>query len=156
MRINCKYKILILLSIILIVFNSCVMDYKRSFHSIRNCSNDTLLICLTDSDSLEDWMFWGKNSEDTVGPLFTAYHVELSIHGKKELLNTLFCALPDSKPEAVFSIKKDTCYIYAIKWQVATRYSMDEIRARKLYDRRTVTKKDFTNCVFEYRTADSH
>lgn len=28
---------------------------------------------------------------------------------------------------------------------------MDEIRAKKLYDRRTVTKKNFHNRLFEYK-----
>ena len=45
----------------------------------------------------------------------------------------------------------DTCYIYAIKWQVATQYSIEEIRAKKLYDKRTVTKKDFHDGIYEYR-----
>ena len=42
-------------------------------------------------------------------------------------------------------------YIYAIKWSVATHYTLDEIRAKKLYDRRVVTKEDFKNHVYEYK-----
>lgn len=32
---------------------------------------------------------------------------------------------------------------------------MDEIREKKLYDRRTVTKKDFHNRLFEYEPSDT-
>lgn len=46
---------------------------------------------------------------------------------------------------------KDTCYIYAIKWWVVTHYTLDEIRKRRLYDRRVVTKKDFVDRIYEYK-----
>ena len=49
----------------------------------------------------------------------------------------------------------DTCYIYAIKHWVVTHYSLEEIRTKKLYDRKTVIKKDFCNGLYEYRDVDS-
>ena len=45
----------------------------------------------------------------------------------------------------------DTCYIYVIKLQVAKSYPMQKIRAEKRYDKRTVTKSDFCDRVFDFR-----
>ena len=45
--------------------------------------------------------------------------------------------------------------IHAIKWHVVTHYTLDEIRTKKLYDRRTVSKKEILDNMFEYRYPDS-
>ena len=44
----------------------------------------------------------------------------------------------------------DTCYVYVIKWNIAKSYSFEEIRDKKLYDRRVVSRKDFDGHVYEY------
>ena len=150
-------KILFLVSMIsgTFIFTSCIVD-RITLFCIKNCTNDTLLIELTDSDTLYNWMYWGKHPEDTMRPIVQEDTTWVYIHGEKVIIDNFFYALPDSTVFAsphVFNIN-DTCYIYAIKWQVATRFPPEEIRAKKLYDRRAVTKRDFHNRLFEYRSAD--
>ena len=78
------------------------------------------------------------------------------IHGKKVILASYFYTLPDTISGYLYPLGNDTCYVYAIKWQIAKHYTLEEIRAKKLYDRRAVTKKDFNdNRIFEYRPAES-
>ena len=112
---------------------------------------------MTETSNLDScWMYWGKHSEDTSGiqPDDTTV---VYIHGEKVIFSNYYCSLPDSilfvDPNK-FNIK-DTCYIYAIKWEVAKHYTLEEIRAKKLYDRRAVTKGDFHNRLFEYRSVAS-
>jgi hypothetical protein len=147
MNMNMKMngKILIVMSIILTTFTSCVMDRKTTFF-IRNCTNDTLLIGLLESDTLANWKDW--NAEDFVTTNDTD-------EDKQALTKAIIgrFALPDSTlfvdPDVFFF--KDTCYIYALKWQIAKLYTIEEIRAKKLYDRQALTKKDFHDCLYEYR-----
>ena len=148
-------KILILVSVTLATLGSCVMDRKISFY-IRNCTNETLLIELTESDTLDDEICWGKHSGDTI-ELDPEDTIGIYVHGKKVFFKNCFYALPDSVlfvSPYIFNLK-DTCYIYAIKWEMARHYTIEEIRAKKLYDRRPVTKRDFHNRLFEYRPAES-
>ena len=143
-------KILIVMSIILTTLTSCVMDRKTTFF-IRNCTNDTLLIGLLESDTLANWKDW--NAEDFVTTNDTDEDKQAltkAIIGRFALPDSTLFADPD-----VFCFK-DTCYIYAIKWQIAKHYTIEEIRAKKLYDRRAVTKKDFNkNRIYEYKPAES-
>jgi hypothetical protein len=151
MNMNMKMngKILIVMSIILTTLTSCVMDRKTTFF-IRNCTNDTLLIGLLESYTLANWKDW--NAEDFVTTNDTD-------EDKQALTKAIIgrFALPDSTlfvdPDVFFF--KDTCYIYAIKWQIAKLYTIEEIRAKKLYDRLPVTKKDFNHYLFEYKPAES-
>lgn len=55
----------ILISIFLATFSSCVIDRKTTFY-IRNCTNDTLLIELSESDTLVDWKYWAKHAEEII------------------------------------------------------------------------------------------
>ena len=130
--------------------NSCVMDNISSF-CIRNHTNDTLFIELSTSDTLDNLIYYFEHSNER--PIVPKDTTRVYINEKEIILDNLFYALPDStvfvSPHS-FDIN-DTCYIYAIKWQVATQYTMEEICATKLYDRQTVTKKDFHNHLFEYR-----
>jgi hypothetical protein len=147
MNMNMKMngKILIVMSIILTTLTSCVMDRKTTFF-IRNCTNDTLLIGLLESYTLANWKDW--NAEDFVTTNDTD-------EDKQALTKAIIgrFALPDSTlfvdPDVFFF--KDTCYIYALKWQIAKHYTIEEIRAKKLYDRQAVTKKDFHDRLYEYR-----
>ena len=148
-------KILILVSIISVIFGSCIIDTKPLVYTVRNCTSDTFLIQLTKSDTLDGWMYWGKQPEDTARPA-PEDTIVVYIHGKKVILASYFYTLPDTISGYLYPLGNDTCYIYAIKWQIAKHYTLEEIRAKKLYDRRAVTKKDFNNNrLFEYRPADS-
>lgn len=151
-------KILFLASIILGVFvlYSCVMDRITAF-CIRNCTNDTLYIELSESDTLDNWIYWSKYPKDTKRPIMPKDTTWIYIHRGKVVIDNFFYAPPDSMVFASpYSFKNnDTCYIYAIKHWVVTHYSLEEIRTKKLYDRKTVIKKDFCNSLYEYRDVDS-
>lgn len=133
-----------------LVSGSCIMDTKPLGYSVMNCTKDTLFIVLTDSDTLTDDIYWGIHSEDTVG-LVPEDTTSVYIHGEKVILNNFYSVLPDSVSGGIYPLYTDTCYIYAIKKQTITRYTLDEIRERKLYDRQIVTKQDFHNRLFEYK-----
>ena len=65
MNIKATSKILFLLLTICLILNSCIFDTKSAC-CIRNCTNDTLLIDMTETSNLDScWMYWGKHSEDT-------------------------------------------------------------------------------------------
>ena len=151
-------KVLFLVPIITTAFTltSCIMDYISSY-CIRNRTNDTLFIELSTSDTLDNLIYYCEQSDDTLRPIVPKDTTRVYINGKEIILDNLFYALPDStvfvSPNS-FDIN-DTCSIYTIKWQVATQYTIEEIRAKKMYDRRSVTKKDFRNCLFEYRSGET-
>ena len=96
------------------------MDNISSF-CIRNHTNDTLFIELSTSDTLDNLIYYFEHSNER--PIVPKDTTRVYINEKEIILDNLFYALPDS--------------IYAIKWQVATQYTMEEIRATKLYDRQT-------------------
>ena len=137
------------------MLTSCVMDRITSF-CIRNCSSDTLYIELSESDTLDNLIYWYEDSNETMPPIRSTDTTWTYINEKKVVIDNCFYALPDSTVlVSPYSFdNKDTCYIYAIKKQMITRYSLDDIRAKQLYDRRVVTKKDFHDRLFEYRPAD--
>lgn len=149
-------KLLIVVKIVLIVlvlytFSSCIMDRKTTFY-IKNCTKDTLLMELTEADTLVSWQFWSEQDEDSISPKETD-NDDIAFY--KAVIGSY--ALPDSTiyiDPYIYS-RYDTCYLYTIKWNIARNCSMDEIRAKKLYDRRTVTKKDFHNRLFEYEPSDT-
>ncbi len=148
-------KILVLVSVISVIFGSCIIDTKPLGYTVRNCTSDTLLIQLTTSDTLDNELCWGKNPRDTI-ELAPEDTIGIRVHGEKVIYFNFFYALPDSTAGGIYPFGKDTCYIYAIKWQIAKHYTIEEIRAKKLYDRRAVTKKDFNNNrIFKYRLEDS-
>lgn len=151
MKTKRNMKIIIIVILNLVLFYSCLMDYKERAYPVRNCTNDTLLINFTSLDTLDNGLFFPEDSillapEDTIS---------VFLHGEKVIMWSQCFALPDSSVfigfPAMFYHIRDTLYIYAIKWQVAKKYSIEEIRAKKLYDRRTVTKKDFHDLVYDYK-----
>ncbi len=123
---------------------------------IKNCTNDTLYIEFTESDTLDNWIFWKGNIEYPNIPVAQEDTTWIYIHGEKMIADNMFFALPDSivfMDPRLFSISK-TCYIYAIKQRILTQYTLDDIREKKLYDRRVVTKKDFHKRQYEYKYMD--
>ena len=157
MNIRKTSKILILVSVTLATLDSCVMD-KKTFICVKNYTNDTLLIELTESDTLDNWIYKGKHPDEPNIPVLPSDTNAVDIPGRKVIINDFFYALPDSTLFAdsyIFNLK-DTCYIYAIKWQIVRLYSPEQIRVKRLYDRRILTKKDFNNNnEVEYRPAES-
>lgn len=158
MNIKNIRKIFIIVSIISAMLSSCVFDLMPLGYSIVNCTNDTLLIDIMQSDTLDDEMYYNdKQWHDTIGRIFPEDTIMFYRHREKVVVWRGYYAQPDSTvffgPE-LFNLK-DTCYIYAIKWNVAKYYTLDEIRARKLYYKQAVTKWDFHNRLFEYRYPDS-
>lgn len=126
---------------------SCVMDGVSWFY-IKNCTKDSLLINVTRTDTLVDWQFWLIEDEHPMSQYDTrvfddAFH--LAVAGS--------LVLPDSmiSMDPYILQRYDSCYIYAVKYSVARKYSIDDIRAKKLYDRQVVTKRDFHDRLFEYK-----
>ena len=155
MSIKRLSKILFLPLSLSFILSSCFFDTKPLGFCVKNCTKDTLLIDLTESDTLNDEMYWGIHIKDTIG-LVPEDTTTVHIHGRKVIISNFYYVLPNSISKGIYPLNNDTCYVYAIKWRVATHYSLEEIRARKLYDRQTVTKKDFNhNRLFEYKRADS-
>ena len=134
------------------MLTACVMDRTNSF-CIRNSSSDTLYIELSESDTLDNLIYWSKEPNETMPPIWPTDTTWVYINGKKVVVDNCFYAFPDSIIHvSPYSFdNKDTCYIYAIKKQIITRYTLDEIRVKKLYDRQAVTAKDFHHRLFEYR-----
>ncbi len=146
-------KIFVLILIITTMFNSCVMDTVNSL-CIRNCTKDTLFLELTEVDSLGKGIYWSKDNKDIGRLIFPEDTTGVCIHGEKVFLWLPYRTMPDtiSFYAPLFTLMEvDTCYIYAIKWQVATQYSIEEIRVKKLYDKRIVTIKDFHDGIYEYK-----
>lgn len=138
--------------VVIVSLNSCYMDSKQFVNSVRNCTSDTLLIELTESGNFDGRsIFDDKDTSDYTGVDFE-YVTEAYIKGKKVYVSKFNYALPDSTTLGKISLaNRKKYYIYTIKWSVATHYTLDEIRARKLYDRRIVTKEDFKDHVYEYK-----
>jgi hypothetical protein len=109
--------------LILVLLCSCVMDRKMSFY-IKNCTTDTLLIDLNDTDTIDIVICtYGYIQPDSI-QMVSPYLFKLS----------------------------DTCYLYTIKKQVMKNYSLKEISNRKLYDKRAVTIENFDdNHLYEYK-----
>lgn len=132
---------------IYILYCSCVVDYKTSL-SVKNCTADTLMINLSGVDTLENWKNWSEPLVDsafqkkTYGDNWAFYNAIAS-----SMVQPDFARNVDPYIYHLY----DTCYIYAIKWNIAKKYSMDEIRKRRLYDRRVVTKKDFVDRIYKYK-----
>ena len=146
-------KIFVLILIITTMFNSCVMDTVNSL-CIRNGTKDTLFLELTEVDSLGKGIYWSKDNKDIGRLIFPEDTTGVCIHGEKVFLWLPYRTMPDtiSFYAPLFTLMEvDTCYIYAIKWQVATQYSIEEIRVKKLYDKRIVTIKDFHDGIYEYK-----
>ena len=93
MNIKTTSKILFLLLTICLILNSCIFDTKSAY-CIRNCTNDTLLIDMTETSNLDScWMYWGKHSEDTTG-IQPDDTIVVYIHGEKMIF--VFGAHPRS------------------------------------------------------------
>ncbi len=134
---------------------SCMLDYKPGLYVIRNCAKDTLLLEITTSDTLDDRMYWGLHGEDTIRPAFPNDTIMVSVKGEEAVFSNYHYALPDSVSSYIYPLPAGRFYIYAIKWQDAIRYTREEIHAKKLYERRAVTKSDFHDNIYDFHPAHS-
>lgn len=135
----------------IILFSSClVMDYKPAGYFVYNHTKDTLLIEMTVSDTLTDSIYWGIHPLDSVLLDSEQDTICVSVKGEKVAFWRFYYVLPYSESGSIYPLP-DTCYVYVIKWNIAKSYSFEEIRDKKLYDRRVVSRKDFDRHVYEYR-----
>ena len=133
----------------IILFSSClVMDHKPSGYWVHNNTEDTLLIDMTESDTLSGGAQWFFSPTDTL-ILDKDDTVSVCIHGKRENIFSSYYVLPYSKSGSIYPLP-DTCYLYVIKWNIFNRYSLEEIRENGLYERRILSKSDFDGHVYEY------
>lgn len=136
--------------IVVSALSSCVLDYKPGFYVIRNCTKDTLLLEITASDTLDDIVYWEVHREDTIRPIFPNDTIRVSVKGKEVVFSNYHYAFPDSISSYTYPLPTGVFYIYAIKWKDALRYTREEIHAKKLYERLTVTKQDFHDNIYDY------
>ena len=135
----------------IILFSSCiVMDHKPAGYWVHNNTEDTLLIEMTESDTLTDSIYWGIHPLDSVLLDSEQDTICVSVKGEKVAFWRFNYVLPYSESGSIYPLP-DTCYVYVIKWNIAKSYSFEEIRDKKLYDRRVVSRKDFDGHVYEYR-----
>ena len=137
--------------ILLSICYSCIMDTKESWF-IKNRTKDTLLITLSQVDTLPDWQLWNKDlwkiaQADRSSREETAF--QIATIGN--------IAFPDSfvYVNSDNFLYQDTCYLFTIEWRIAKRYSMNEIHSKRLYRKQDVTKKDFHHNMFVYTKVKS-
>lgn len=137
--------------ILLSISYSCIMDTKEAWF-IKNRTKDTLLITLSQVDTLPDWQLWNEDlwkiaQADRSSREETAF--QIATIGN--------IALPDSfvYVNSDNFLYQDTCYLFTIEWRIAKRYSMNEIHSKRLYRRQDVTKKDFHHNMFVYTKVKS-
>ena len=142
-------KKILLLVFSLFFLNSCIIDYKPAGYFVFNHTKDTLLIEMTESETLTDSIYWGIHSLDSVLLDSEQDTICVSVKGEKVAFWRFNYVLPYSESGSIYPLP-DTCYVYVIKWNIAKSYSFEEIRDKKLYDRRVVSRKDFDGHVYEY------
>lgn len=140
---------ILLLVFSLFFLNSCIIDYKPAGYFVYNHTKDTLLIEMTESETLTDSIYWGIHSLDSVLLDSEQDTICVSVKGEKVAFWRFNYVLPYSESGSIYPLP-DTCYVYVIKWNIAKSYSFEEIRDKKLYDRRVVSRKDFDGHVYEY------
>ena len=137
--------------ILLSICYSCIMDTKEAWF-IKNRTKDTLLMTLSQVDTLPDWQLWNKDlwkiaQADRSSREETAF--QIATIGN--------IAFPDSfvYVNSDNFLYQDTCYLFTIEWRMAKRYSMNEIHSKRLYRKQDVTKKDFHHNMFVYTKVKS-
>ena len=137
--------------ILLSICYSCIMDTKEAWF-IKNRTKDTLLMTLSQVDTLPDWQLWNEDlwkiaQADRSSREETAF--QIATIGN--------IAFPDSfvYVNSDNFLYQDTCYLFTIEWRIAKRYSMNEIYSKRLYRRQDVTKKDFHHNMFVYTKVKS-
>lgn len=125
------------------------MDEIRSYR-IKNCTNDTLFIQLK-YDTLKNYVYWGQIHLDNTAGLIPEDTIAVLKDGEEVDIPIFYELLPDSFTENIRRLYLDSFYMYVLTKQVATHYSEEEIRTKRLYDKRTITPKDIHDGILEYR-----
>ena len=137
--------------ILLSICYSCIMDTKEAWF-IKNRTKDTLLMTLSQVDTLPDWQLWNKD-------LWKIVQADRSSREETafQIATIGNIAFPDSfvYVNSDNFLYQDTCYLFTIEWRMAKRYSMNEIHSKRLYRRQDVTKKDFHHNMFVYTKVKS-
>ena len=137
--------------ILLSICYSCIIDTKEAWF-IKNRTKDTLLITLSQVDTLPDWQLWNED-------LWKIVQADRSSREETafQIATIGNIALPDSfvYVNSDNFLYQDTCYLFTIEWRIAKRYSMNEIHSKRLYRRQNVTKKDFHHNMFVYTKVKS-
>lgn len=129
---------------------SCIIDTKPLGYSVRNCTYDTLCIYLSEQIDLSNEMYLDKKTMNEIGVTQDDTTV-VYINGDTIIVSNYFLTMPNSRSGADWTLcYEDSCYLYAIKWDVLMKYTLDEIKMNKLYDKRVITKRDFHNHIFDY------
>lgn len=128
---------------------SCTIDYKSKGYWAENCTSDTLIMEMNECNIISDGSDWIYNSPDSTLSSFDDT-ISGNILGKKTVFYKFYYVEPFSKSGALFQ-DFDTCYLYVIRCKILNKYSIEEIIRKKMYDRRTLTKKDFHNHEYKYR-----
>lgn len=134
-----------------LILSSCFFDSKPLGYCVKNGTKDTLLIDVTESDTLTTDMYWDLHSKDTI-VLMSEDTISAFIHGNKVVFFNFYRVLPGTVSRGFWPINSDPFYVYAIKWNVARSYTLEEIRHKKLYDRTLVEKSKIDNHIFEYKS----
>lgn len=129
--------------------NSCVIiDTKPLGYTVKNCTNDTLLIDICETDTISDEIYWDTNPVDVPSDDTTT----VCIDGKMVNIYNFFRVMPHTKSNGFYPLNGDTCYIHKMKWRIVTHFSWNEIRSKKMYNTMIVTKKDFdSNRIYEFK-----
>lgn len=81
---------MLLLCLLFVIFVSCVIDIKPAGYCVKNCTKDTLLIDLTESDTLSNDMYWNLHCRDTID-LISMDTTSVNVHGKKNVIFNYYC-----------------------------------------------------------------
>ena len=111
---------LVLVLIVLSILNSCVLDSKPLGYCVKNCTKDTLLIDLSESDTLNNDMYWNQHCKDTIG-LISIDTTSVYIRGKKVVIFNFYSVAPGTKSGGFWPMNSDTFYLYTIKWKLAKK-----------------------------------
>ncbi len=137
--------------IILLTISSCVIDTIPLRDSVKNCTNDTLYIDISHSDTLPTWEESDVIREAT-NEINTKDTSTITTDRKQIILTKYYRALPNSTlPGGVRFDSEGTCFLYVVQWEIATQYTIEKIRDKHLYEKRVLTRKDFHNHIYEYR-----
>ena len=166
MNINKKNRnLLVCFSVIASLLSSClpVMD-SVTLVGFKNCTNDTLIIGKSDCNDIDSAWWFGKRFErPSKEPLLTSIDSILLDVSKNYLESCEFYDEEDKAitptelaeknreeiivyPDSLYFVNEYLLfdkYFFLIKLEDAKNYSLDEIRAKKLYKKWVIERKMF-------------
>ena len=157
--------LLICISVITFLLSSClpVMD-SVTLVGFKNCTNDTLIIGKSDCNDIDSAWWFGKRFErPSKEPLLTSIDSILLDDSKNYLESWEFYDEEDKAitptelaeknreeiivyPDSLYFVNEYLLfdkYFFLIKLEDAKNYSLDEIRAKKLYKKWVIERKMF-------------